>query len=252
MFPRSIKNLKQIVNGKTLSEWADIFIQYMQSIDHDFDPGHRIDHVARVTKTAIEIANRENADMAVLIPAVILHDTFPVGKFTKERSKASALSADRSIQLLTDWGYPSEYYSAIRHVIIAHSFSARVAPESLEAKIVQDADRLDAIGAIGIARTMAVGFRHGNPLYHADEPFPIDREPNDNTCILDHFYVKLFSLTANLHTCAAQEEGARRIRTMEIYLQSLANEIGADYLSYQDFLDKRRQQSLLDITCASN
>lgn len=245
MFPRSIKDLTQVVNGKPLSQWADIFIHYMYSIDHEFDPGHRIDHVARVAKTAIEFAHREGADMAIIVPAVILHDTFPVGKFTKERSKASALSADRSIQLLSDWGYPREYDAAIRHVIIAHSFSAGVTPESLEAKIVQDADRLDAIGAIGIARTMAVGFRHGNPLYHAEEPFPVTREPNDNTNILDHFYVKLFSLTRSLHTLAAQEEGARRIHVMETYLQSLANEIGASYISYQDFLNKREMQQKL-------
>lgn len=257
MLPRLITTSKQVVGGKLLGQWGKLFIDHMMAIDKDFDPGHRIDHVTRVTKTAVEIANKEGANLAVVLPAAILHDTRPVSKFGKERELASTLSADDSITLLQKWGYPEEFYPAIRHAIQAHSFSAKITPESLEAKVVQDADRLDAIGAIGVARTMAVGFKYGNPLYNSSEPFPGERDADDQTNILDHFYVKLFTLPDSLHTATAKEEGIRRIHTMETYLKALADEIGVEYVSYQNFLKKKEQHQMFrnerkrtDLICA--
>lgn len=230
--------LTQLIGGHSLHEWREIFFAHMQTIDDQFDPGHRIDHIMRVTKTAIELAIQEGAALEVVLPAAILHDTVPVGKFHPDRARASALSAEHSLILLANWDYPANYYPAIQHAILAHSYSANVTPETLEAKVLQDADRLDALGAIGIARTMAAGFRHGNPLYLHSEPFPQKREANDRINILDHFYVKLFRLQEKLNTDAARAEAVRRVRVMEDYLQALAREIGVHYFSFADYCQK--------------
>lgn len=234
MLSKLLTASSMLVGDKSLLQWQEIFLNYLQSMNAEFDPGHRIDHVMRVTKTALEIAKAENAETAVILPAAILHDTKPVGKFHQDRAMASKLSADNSIQLLTEWNYPAEYLPAIKHAILTHSFSAGISPESLEAKVVQDADRLDALGAIGIFRTIAVGAKHGNPLYNAEEPFSTQRQLDDTKNILDHFYVKLFKLPASLHTAAARAEAIKRIHVMETYLQALASEIGVKYISYHE------------------
>ena len=230
-------NLDQLIGGQSLQAWSQLFIAHMQTLDDQFDPGHRIDHVLRVTRTAIQLAQEEGAALDIVLPAAMLHDTKPVGKFDQDRALASTWSAEQTISLLVNWSYPAEYYPAIKHAILAHSFSAKITPLTLEAKVVQDADRLDALGAIGISRTIAAGFNHGNPLYLYSEPFPRQRSANDQTNVLDHFYIKLFRLPESFHTQSAKIEGARRIRTMENYLQELAHEVGANYLSYDDYCD---------------
>lgn len=235
MHSKILSKYKQLPGNKSLQHWTELFLEHMLQIDHQFDPGHRIDHVKRVAKSAIELTEQEGALIEVVLPAAILHDTLPIGKFDKNRSMASTLSAEHSISLLEGWGYPSEYYPAIKDAILAHSFSAKIAPESLEAKVVQDADRLDALGAIGIARAMAVGFKHGNPLYLDSEPFPGKRSANDQTNILDHFYIKLFQLPDSFNTHSAKDEGKKRIATMENYLQALAHEVGDNYISQQEY-----------------
>src|SRR5690606_22269937 len=121
--------------------------------------------------------------------------------------------------------YPEGYIPAIEHAITAHSFSAGIPPQTLEAKIVQDADRLDALGAIGIARTLLLGGIMGKPLYDADEPLPLTRVPDDRQNVIDHFYVKLLKLSDMMHTAAGREEGRRRTRLMTTYLEELGREL---------------------------
>lgn len=240
MFPHYIINSTQLIGTRTLLSWGNLFVAHMKSINDHFDPGHRIDHVMRVTLTALKLAMHENAKLEIVLPAVILHDTQPVSKFAENRHSASALSAANSIRLLQEWEYPSEFLHSIQHAILAHSFSARIAAETLEAKVIQDADRLDALGSTGIARTMAVGFSHGNPLYNFDEPFPINRKADDHANILDHFYEKLLRLPETLHTEAAKHEAKIRIKRMEIFLQGLAEEIGVEYISYESYCDHQQ------------
>jgi uncharacterized protein len=235
MLARLLNDQPQLVGSRTLLAWSELFLSYMRTLDDQFDMGHRVDHTLRVTKTAVEMAKREGAALNIVIPAALLHDTMPIGKFDKDRAISSALSAKRSIELLKGWDYPANYLPSIEHAILAHSFSANVKPETIEAKVVQDADRLDALGAIGIARTMAAGFKQGNPLYHFDEPFPRIRAANDHTNVVDHFYIKLFRLPDLLNTSAAKTEAVRRITCMEMFLQELAHEVGDEFMSYRDY-----------------
>ena len=189
------------------------------------DAGHDINHIKRVVKAAKQFAEAEQADMAVVMPAAWLHDCVQVAKDSPLRNQASRMAADEAKKLLADWGYPEQHHQAIAHAVAAHSFSANIPCETLEAKVVQDADRMDALGAIGIARTMLVGQSFGNPLLAADDPFCENRTPNDQTSIIDHFYTKLLGLKDSFQTVAAKAEAQERHDFMVTFLKQLAHEV---------------------------
>jgi uncharacterized protein len=189
------------------------------------DVAHDVSHIYRVVKVAQQLALDEGADMAVVMPAAWLHDCVSLPKNHPDRHLASTLAADKAIVFLHSIKYPADYFPAIHHAIRAHSFSANVPLESLEAKIVQDADRLDALGAIGIARCMQVSGTLNRALYSLDDPFCEDREPDDAQYSIDHFYNKLFRIADSLNTVSAQAEGKRRESVMRVFLAQLALEI---------------------------
>ncbi|MGB3384146.1 MAG: HD domain-containing protein [Marinomonas sp.] len=189
------------------------------------DVAHDIHHIERVVRVAKKLALEEAAEWAIVVPAAWLHDCFSVPKNHPDRAKASTIAADKAVEFLSDIGYPSQYHAAIHHAIRAHSFSANVSPETLEAKIVQDADRLDALGAIGVARCMQVSGALGRRLYSLNDPFCEQRQADDVTFSIDHFYKKLFHIADTLNTSAARKEGKSRENFMRDFLRQLAEEI---------------------------
>ncbi|WP_343390237.1 HD domain-containing protein [Candidatus Amarobacter glycogenicus] len=132
------------------------FLQ-QQAADQPGDVAHDAAHVRRVVAGAVRLAEIEGAEMAVVFPAAWLHDCVIVLKDSALRSQASRLAAETAVTFLRAQQYPPQYLEAIAHAIAAHSFSAGIAPQTIEAKVVQDADRLDALGAVGMARTFMVG-----------------------------------------------------------------------------------------------
>ena len=124
-------------------------------------------------------------------------------------------------------GWPTERIEATAHVIEAHSFSAGIALRSREAGILRDADRLDAIGAIGIARTFYVAGRMGSRLYDPMDPFAADRPLEDRRFALDHFETKLFHLADGMTTHAGKAIAQRRLATMRTFVDMLRAEIGS-------------------------
>ena len=189
------------------------------------DAAHGLDHIRRVVANARQIGLTEGANLDVVMPAAWLHDCVAVAKDDPNRSVASTLAARKADSLLQDWDIPPNRRSAIAHAIEAHSYSAGIAPESLEARVVQDADRLDALGAMGIVRALAVGQSLGLQLHHADDPFCHDREPDDRRFIIDHFYSKLLELPDRMQTGSGRREALRRVQVMRDWLQALAREI---------------------------
>lgn len=189
------------------------------------DPAHDAQHIARVVATARRLAVGEGADLAVVIPAAWLHDCVTVPKDSPQRGQASHLAALAATAFLTAIGYPTDALLGIAHAIEAHSFSAGIAPRTVEARVVQDADRLDALGAIGIARCLALGGSRGNPLYDAAEPFPVTRQPDDRVSVIDHFYTKLLTLAATMQTATGRAEAAARTMFMREFLAQLSREI---------------------------
>lgn len=188
------------------------------------DLAHDLNHVKRVVKTAKELCVAEGAKLEVVLPAAYLHDCFSFPKNHPDRAKSSEIAAEKALRFLVDIGYPSRYHQAIHHAIVAHSFSANVTPETLEAKIVQDADRLDALGAIGIARCILVSAALQVDLYDLEDPFCDSREPNDKLYTVDHFYTKLFRLVDTMQTTAAKVEAQKRTDFMKRYLIQLGSE----------------------------
>ncbi|OIN99835.1 MAG: hydrolase [Desulfovibrionaceae bacterium CG1_02_65_16] len=190
------------------------------------DPVHDLLHLQRVAATARRIAASEGADLRVVIPAAWLHDYVNLPKDDPRRDHASRLSAVEARAYLASIGYPPDLLPAIVHAIEAHSFSAGIAARTLEAKVVQDADRLDGIGAIGIARCFACAGVMARPFYSPADPFCVTREPDDAHFTIDHFYRKLFKTAATMQTAAGREEAGRRAEVMRRYLRELGEEIG--------------------------
>ncbi len=207
-----------------LDAWETRFRQFIAALPVA-DAAHDLAHVQRVVVNARHFAEAENADLAVVIPAAWLHDCVSVCKGSAQRSQASRLSAAKALQLLSEWGYPEKYLSAIAHAIEAHSWSAGITPQTLEAKIVQDADRIDSVGAIGVARAILVGGTLGRELYHPDDPLCEHRQPDDKRYTLDHFFTKLLHLKDGFHTAAARAEAEKRHQRMHDYLQALKAEV---------------------------
>ena len=190
------------------------------------DPGHGIDHVSRVVRTAERLARLEHAHPMVVMPSAWLHDCVLVAKNSPERSKASQLAAYKAQELLDTIEYPNEFRTDIGHAIESHSFSAAIECQSMEAKVVQDADRLEALGAIGIARCLMTAGSLGQALYDINEPFPMTRIPDDRRQSIDHFFAKLFRLPVTMKTETGRAEALQRVDIMKMFLNQLAKEIG--------------------------
>ena len=206
--------------------WEPRFRQFAAE-QPDADPGHGPAHLERVVATALRLAAEEGARLEVVLPAAWLHDCVHVAKDSPERASASRLAADHALRFLESAGYPTAVLPDIRHAIEAHSFSARMAPQTIEAKVVQDADRLDALGAIGLARCIAVGAALDRPLYVPGDPFCRARRPDDFGATVDHFYAKLLKLAGTMQTDAGRREAERRTDFLRAFLAQLESEIGS-------------------------
>ncbi len=189
------------------------------------DAAHDISHVKRVLRNASYLTDIEGCDFSITLPAACLHDCVAVAKDSPARAAGSRLAADAAVAFLAGLDYPEQQLPQVHHAIEAHSWSAGVAPLTLEARVVQDADRLDSLGAIGIARCLLVGGHLGRPLCDQEDPFCDRRVPDDGRYTIDHFYAKLFRLPATMQTEAGRAEAERRAGLMRRYLDDLRREI---------------------------
>ena len=206
-------------------KWYDLFSKKARVLYPHSDPSHDYLHILRVVQTAKHLCDQEHGNWAVVLPAAFFHDFVNIGKGDPRRSIASKISAEAALEYLKSVDYPAEYYDQIQHAIEAHSFSAGIAPKTLEAKIVQDADRLDSLGAIGIARCFATSTLMKTPFYSEEDPWAENRELDDKSFGIDHFYIKLFKLVEKMHTPSAKAEGDHRISFVKTYLDQIKREI---------------------------
>lgn len=121
--------------------------------------------------------------------------------------------------------YPKELLADIYHAIHAHSFSANIHTKTLEARIVQDADRIDALGALGLARCLMYSAYKGRPLYDSLDPFASKRELNEERFAIDHFYTKLLKLPNSIKTEHGKILADKRCDFLKIFLETLKEEI---------------------------
>ncbi|MEP7732383.1 HD domain-containing protein [Vibrio parahaemolyticus] len=210
----------------SLSQFEPLFLEFMQQ-EMQVDAAHDIEHVKRVVKTAKQLCKEENADIAIVLPAAYLHDCFTYPKDHPNRKQSSAIAAKKAIAYLESIQYPQHYHDAIAHAIEAHSFSANIRPNTLEAQIVQDADRLDALGAIGVTRCIQVSTQFNAQLYNDNDMFAKERELNDKQFTVDHFQTKLFKIVDTMNTESAKLEANKRKAFMQTYLEQLHDEVTA-------------------------
>jgi uncharacterized protein len=208
------------ING---TKWNNV-PEDLKIIYDEADPAHDFSHVMRVCKNAQVIGKSEDADMEVLLWASLLHDAGSKSK-NLEISVEPDQRQQRIEEFLKEKRIPSEVQKNILYAVEVHRFSKGVVPITLEAKILQDADRLDAIGAIGIARVFMTGGTLGRALYDPVDPFCRDREPDDKKWNLDHFYKKLLKLESGMHTKTARMLARKRSAVMKRYLLDLEEEI---------------------------
>jgi uncharacterized protein len=191
------------------------------------DAAHDAAHIHRVVSVSRRLALEEGARLEVVIPAAWLHDCVTVPKDSPLRGTASRLSAERAVEQLEAWGVAPDLLPAIAHAIEAHSFSAGIPPLTLEARVVQDADRLDALGAVGLARCLMLSGAMGQRLYDPDDPFCEGRTPDDRVSAVDHFHTKLLGLGATMHTASARREAEVRTTFLRTFLDRLREELPA-------------------------
>lgn len=223
---------KSIVKGRVGKIVLNIQLQQLNKQCKEFvtslahaDVAHDITHIERVVNMALKLCVEENANMAIVLPAAWLHDCVAVAKNHPNRANASTMAADKAIRFLADIKYNADLFTDIHHAIVAHSFSANVPVNTLEAQIVQDADRMDALGAIGISRCMKVGGAIDRLLYSPHDPFCSTRLPNDKKYTLDHFFVKLLHIADMMNTQAAKNEANKRTEYMLTFIAQLKAEI---------------------------
>lgn len=189
------------------------------------DTAHDFDHTMRVYGYAKKIAEHERANLRLVLTAALLHDIVSFPKHDKRSRTASLKSAKEAERILSRYDYTKKEIALVCDAIKDHSYSRNRIPKTLEGKVLQDADRLDALGAIGIARTFAVGGAEGRPIYNALDPFCRNRTPDDKSWTVDHFYRKLLMLEKKMNTDFARKLARKRTRVMRRFLADLKEEV---------------------------
>jgi uncharacterized protein len=189
------------------------------------DPAHDWNHVLRVENNGLLICQSENTDPELVRAAIYCHDLVNLPKDHPERKKASEYSANKAVPLLKELKYSEEEIQIICQGIIQHSFSRGEKPQSIIAQIVQDADRLDALGAIGIVRCAVTSAKLNSSLYHFEDPLGEKRILDDKKFMLDHYFSKLFLLPELMNTASAKKIAYERVLFMKSFLTTFSKEI---------------------------
>ncbi|HEV2583369.1 MAG TPA: HD domain-containing protein [Ktedonobacteraceae bacterium] len=190
------------------------------------DPAHGWEHIERVYSLAIHLARQESADGFIVGMAALLHD---LGRAAHDESRHHAdLSVEQASDLMARYQLPASAQEAIVHAIAAHSFSRGIQPRTPEARVVRDADRLDSLGAIGIARWAITGTMRRSLLtrtYNPLDPFGEHHMLDDERYMLDHFYSKLLKLVEGMSTETGRRLAEERTLFMRLYLDEFRREL---------------------------
>ena len=189
------------------------------------DSAHDFEHVMRVYRNAEKICKSEKVDSKLVLTSVLLHDIVSFPKNDKRSKSSSSQSAKLAKKILSEMDFNEKEIGVIYDAIMQHSFSKNQKPKTIVGKILQDADRLDAIGAIGIARAFTTGGFTKRQIYNTKDPFCSKRDPNDNSWTLDHFFKKLLLLEKLMNTKAGKSEAKKRTSILKNYLKDLEKEI---------------------------
>ena len=204
----------------------DLALSLLPHVFDRRDGAHDEAHLLRVWKNVENIMAQEGGDIELLLAATLLHDCIWVDKASPERRLASRYAARKAGKVLSGMGWKAGRIEQVCHAIEAHSFSAAIEPASLEVRILQDADRLDAIGFIGVARCMHLAGARGVSIYQPGDPAAAVRPLDDRSYALDHFQTKLLTLGSGFRTRVGRELAAVRAARLRAFYDGLLAEIG--------------------------
>lgn len=190
------------------------------------DASHDIGHLQRVSTLSMQFAKAESGNELIVYAAGMLHDIINLPKNHPEAHKSSFLASVRAKELLLSWGFPHELIPHVCHAIHAHSFTANIETKTVEAKCLQDADRMEALGAFGLMRTFYVSGKLGTQILDEKDPAGNGRIIDDKTFALDHFVKKLFTLSKTMKT----EKGAKTAESLTLFLEEYRNRLIQDCL----------------------
>lgn len=210
---------------------------YMQSCMED--SVHDQEHIYRVLYHAMQIAEEETGvDYDVLIAACLLHDIGRKDQFADSSLCHAMVGGEKAYSFLTEQGFDTAYAEAVKHCIQTHRFRKTTPPKTLEAKILFDADKLDAVGAMGIARTLLYQGIVGDPLYNvlADGTVSdgiLDTQPS----FFREYKFKLEKLYSNFYTAKGEELARSRQNAAAMFYSSLLQEVNQSYICGKEVLE---------------
>lgn len=205
--------------------FGELALKLKRFLPSEEDGAHDLSHLHRVWGNVRRIQSEEGGDLEILAAAVLLHDCVQVPKDSPLRSRAAGLAAEQARIALTLLQWPDNRIDVVARAIESHSYSAGVAPSNLEGRILQDADRLDAIGYVGIARCFYTAGRMSSSLYDLSEPEARVRITDDRHFALDHFPNKLLKLADGFQTGAGARLAQERQQTLKSFYLGFLNEI---------------------------
>jgi len=189
------------------------------------DPAHDITHLIRVASWAVRLGSAE-VPPRLAVAAALLHDIVNLPKDDPRRAQASTLSAEVTRALLLTLGFSEGDVELVADAVRDHSFSRGATPVSSLGRALQDADRLEALGALGVFRCIATGVRMNAAFFDTADPWAKSRPLDDERFSVDHFFKKLLRLPETFLTEAGRREALRRARIMRDMLTELGHEIG--------------------------
>ena len=190
------------------------------------DPSHDTAHLLRVALWTLRLGGT-GVDAREAVAAALLHDAVHVPKDSPDRARASELAADFARERLAALGFESASIARIAAAVRDHSFSRGAVPVDALGCALQDADRLEALGAIGWLRCISTGVRMRADWFHADDPWAASRELDDRRYSVDHLFTKLLGLPATMRTAAGRAEAERRAAFLRAFADQLGEELGA-------------------------
>ncbi len=220
---RSVARLMKQVEQEKLNQIE----KYVETILLGDQTGHSMDHINRVIKNSQKIQEIEGGDLFFVLAGAYLHDVMD-DKLVIDVEEARVSLTQFLGELELSSKEITHLFEIIDNVSFSHQLEQEeVVPLSIEAKIVQDADRLDAIGAIGIGRTFYYGGKKGHAMYDPALPPRENMTKEDyriNQSVINHFYEKLFKLPSMMQTNTAKELAKRRVKLMEDFVEAFIEE----------------------------
>jgi len=229
-----------------LSDWTQILKKTVQeelNLTGHTDVSHYFGHFCRISTLAARFAKEQNGEKLITFAAGMLHDIVTLPKNDPDAKNSSLYAANRAKEILLELQFPKELISNVCHSVHAHSLSAKIEPKTIEAKCLQDADRMESLGAFGLMRVFYCSGLFGSELLDKEDPAAENREINDKKFALDHFVQKLFKLYDTMQTEAGRKTALSLSNFLKEYRDGLINDHKSGNLSSAHYKIARTYQN---------